>query len=168
MKLNKNGIYARFYKWFWEDELPKSVCQLFWSLFYASILTPFYSLSYPIVKFFDNRNKKKVDEYNSKLNLEKIEDIYKKKYSLDLLDYGKPTWAFAGIVTPLLLFIVFSVAEKIVENFNPISAIIVICTFSIIGFLIFKRDKSVKLLEIIWVFIVSSIKRVCPRIEWKE
>lgn len=40
MELEKNGFYARFWKWFYVDDyLPRSLCRFFWTFLIALIFT---------------------------------------------------------------------------------------------------------------------------------
>lgn len=46
MKLNKNGLIARFYEWSWEQGVPNDLCSYFWKLIIAAILSPFTATAF--------------------------------------------------------------------------------------------------------------------------
>ena len=166
MKLNKNSISAKLFRWFYgTSELPTNLCPYFWKLVMAYVFAiPLFIISLPYVI---------IDKSSS------IESLNSRIWG------GFVCWfvlfLLIAALTPIMLFWHTPVKDSLLETSIEIGVFTWVggLTLGIIWFLNYLREKSLerkwqsenlpkkeKRSNIIVEMVKATYYKYCPKIDW--
>ena len=166
MKLNKNSISAKLFRWFYRtSELPTNLCPYFWKLVMAYVFAiPLFIISFPYII---------IDKYS--WTLSHGNRIWKG------FVYWFILFLLITALTPIMLFWHTPVKDSLLETSIEIGVFTWVggLTLGIIWFLNYLREKSLerkwqsenlpkkeKRSNIIVEMVKATYYKYCPKIDW--
>lgn len=190
MKLDKNGFFANYWKWFYkgEKDLPKSLCAFTWSFLFALVLGPAMLISLGCDKIYcwvRDRvyikwyNNKIFDQYKNYHNSEiyiKYHGKHETKYNKDWVSTMARGILIFGISIgiPLILYGIYLIIMFFITG-DWIRGGAALFFIFVIWFMFTNQSHKIaifknigKFFEILYKTIEGAIKKACPRITWVE
>ena len=147
MKLNKNSLHTKLYKFFWNKEPEDNLCPYFWKLLTAIVLLiPFLLFTWPgfIVNGLTNNERGA-------------------RGSVPLFVVSLAGWIIIGIAWTFtgMWFINWTIPVSIIGMFVAVGCVIAV----VVGG---EKIKDSEFVELSHEFMKAEYNKYCPKINWKE